>query len=157
MPIKIKNGLPAISELKVENIFIMPESIASHQDIRPLKIAIINLMPDKEKTELQLLRRLSNTPIQIEVDLVHTETHLSKTTPKEHLDAFYTTFSKIKSNKYDGLIITGAPVEQMDFKDVNYWEELKEIMDWSKDNVNSVLYLCWAAQAGLYHHFGINK
>ncbi len=157
MPIKIKNGLPAISKLKAENIFVMTESMATRQDIRPLKIAIVNLMPEKEKTELHLLRRLSNTPIQLEVDLVHTETHLSKTTSKEHLDTFYTTFSKIRSEKYDGLIITGAPVEKLDFNEVNYWEELKEIMEWSKHNVNSVLYLCWAAQAGLYYHFGINK
>jgi len=157
MPIKIKENLPAIKELKRENVFVITENRAMHQDIRPLKIAILNLMPEKPKTELQLLRRLSNTPIQIEIDLFHPETHECKNTSKEHLNEFYTTFTKIKSNKYDGLIITGAPVEHLEFEDVNYWNELKEIMEWSKHNVCSTLHICWAAQAGLYYHYGVKK
>ena len=157
MPIKVKDGLPAIAQLDKENIFVMTETRAIHQDIRPLKIAILNLMPEKSKTELHLMRRLSNTPIQLEVDLIHSETHKCSNTPKEHLQAFYTTFSKIKSNKYDGLIITGAPVERLDFKEVDYWDELKTIMEWSKHHVSSTLHMCWAAQAGLYYHYGINK
>ena len=157
MPIKVKDGLPAISHLSQENIFVMTRSRAEHQDIRPLRIAILNLMPEKEKTELHLLRRLSNSPIQLEVDLLHTETHQSRNTSKEHLSAFYTTFSRIRHNKYDGLIITGAPVEQMEFDEVDYWDELKEVMDWSKHNVSSTLHLCWAAQAGLFHHYNIPK
>jgi len=157
MPIKIKDNLPAINQLEKEGIFVMTETKAAQQDIRPLKIAILNLMPEKSKTELHLLRRLSNTPIQLEVDLFHPETHDSKNTPKEHLNEFYTSFSKIKSKKYDGLIITGAPVETLNFEEVDYWDELKEIMEWSKHNVSSTLFLCWAAQAGLYYHHNINK
>ncbi len=157
MPIKIKDGLPAIKDLEKEKIFVMTEKRAMHQDIRPLKVVILNLMPEKPKTELQLLRRLSNSPIQVEVDLIHPETHECKTTPKYHLDQFYKKFSEIKSNKYDGLIITGAPVEQMGFEEVDYWDELKQIMEWSKHNVTSTLHICWAAQAGLYYHHGIGK
>jgi homoserine O-succinyltransferase/O-acetyltransferase len=157
MPIKIKEGLPAIDALRRENVFVMTESRAVHQDIRPLKIAILNLMPEKLKTELQLFRRLSNTPIQVEIDLLHPETHESKHTSREHLEEFYTTWSKVKSEKYDGLIITGAPVEHLEFGEVDYWGELKEIMEWSKHNVSSTLHICWAAQAGLYYHHGIKK
>jgi homoserine O-succinyltransferase/O-acetyltransferase len=157
MPIKVRDNLPAIKELEKENIFVINESKAVHQDIRPLKIAILNLMPEKAKTESQLLRRLSNSPIQIELDLFHPETHRSKNTPKEHLDAFYKKFSEIKHHKYDGLIITGAPVEKLKFEEVDYWEELKDIMEWSKHNVTSTLHICWAAQAGLYYHYGVNK
>jgi|TARA_B100002003_G_C13979725_1_gene473838 homoserine O-succinyltransferase len=157
MPIKVRDGLPAIKDLESENIFVMSESKAVHQDIRPLKIAILNLMPEKERTERHLLRRLSNSPIQIELDLFHPETHKSKNTSKEHLDSFYKKFSDIKHHKYDGLIITGAPIEHLDFEDVNYWEELKDIMEWSKHNVTSTLHICWAAQAALHYHYGINK
>lgn len=157
MPIKVKDNLPAIGQLEKEGIFVMTETRAVHQDIRPLRIAILNLMPEKSKTELQLLRRLSNTPIQLEVDFFHPETHESKNTSKEHLEEFYTTFSRIKTKKYDGLIITGAPVETMNFEEVDYWDELKEIMEWSKHNVSSTLFMCWAAQAGLYYHHNINK
>ncbi len=157
MPIKVKDKLPAINQLENEGIFVMTESRAVHQDIRPLRIAILNLMPEKTKTELQLLRRLSNTPIQIEVDFFHPETHESKNTSKEHLNEFYTSFSKIKSRTYDGLIITGAPVETLDFEEVDYWDELKKIMEWSKHNVSSTLFMCWAAQAGLYYHYNIRK
>jgi len=157
MPIKVKDNLPAVHQLEKEGIFVMTETRAVHQDIRPLKIAILNLMPEKSKTELQLLRRLSNTPIQLEVDFFHPESHESKNTSKEHLDEFYTNFKKIKSKKYDGLIITGAPVETLNFEDVDYWDELKQIMEWSKHNVSSTLFMCWAAQAGLYYHYNINK
>ncbi|MFT4303614.1 MAG: homoserine O-acetyltransferase MetA [Candidatus Woesearchaeota archaeon] len=157
MPIKIKDGLPAIKDLEKEKIFIMTEKRAIHQDIRPLKIVILNIMPEKHKTELQLLRRLSNTPLQVEVDLIHPESHICKTTPKIHLDLFYKKFSDIKNKKYDGMIITGAPVEKLNFEEVNYWDELKEIMEWSKKNVTSTLHICWAAQAGLYYHYGIGK
>jgi len=157
MPIKIKNKLPAKNQLEEEGIFVMTESRAAHQDIRPLKIAILNLMPEKPKTEVHILRRLSNTPLQLEIDLLHPETHVCKTTSKAHLDEFYTTFSKVKSKKYDGLIITGAPVETLDFEEVDYWDELKDIMEWAKHNVSSTLFMCWAAQAGLYYHYGIGK
>jgi len=157
MPIKVKDKLPAINQLEKEGIFVMTETRAVHQDIRPLKIAILNLMPEKLKTELQLLRRLSNTPIQLEVDFFHPETHESKNTSKEHLNEFYTSFSKLKSRKYDGLIITGAPVETLNFEEVDYWDELKEIMEWAKHNVSSTLFMCWAAQAGLYYHYNIGK
>tara|TARA_Y100000310_G_C20629608_1_gene787897 strand:- start:850 stop:1767 length:918 start_codon:yes stop_codon:yes gene_type:complete len=157
MPIKVKDNLPAIKELEEENIFVMSESRATHQDIRPLKIAILNLMPEKAKTEQQLLRRLSNSPIQIELDLFHPETHRSKNTSKEHLESFYKKFKDIKHHKYDGLIITGAPVEKLEFEEVDYWDELKKIMEWSKHNVTSTLHICWAAQAGLYYHYDINK
>lgn len=157
MPIKVKDGLPAIGELQKENIFVMEETRATHQDIRPLEIAVLNLMPEKAKTELHLLRRLSNTPLQIELDLFHPQTHSSKNTPREHLDMFYKNFDVIKQHKYDGLIITGAPVELFKFEEVDYWKELQDILEWSKSNVTSTLHICWAAQAGLYHHYGINK
>lgn len=157
MPIKISNDLPARAILEKDHIFVMTETRALHQDIRPLKILILNLMPNKIETETQLLRCLSNTPLQIEVTLMQTSTHKAKNTSPEHLLNFYTTFEEIKDQQFDGLIITGAPVEQMPYEDVEYWEELCEIMDWSKENVFSTLHICWGAQAGLYHHYGINK
>ncbi len=157
MPINVEDDLPAIKELQKENIFAIGKKVASHQDIRPLKIALLNLMPEKPKTELHILRRLSNTPIQIELDLFHPETHVSKNTSQVHLNSFYKKFSDIKNNKYDGLIITGAPLEHLKFEDVDFWNELKEIMDWSLHNVTSTLHICWAAQAGLYYHYGIQK
>ena len=157
MPIKISNDLPARAILEKDHIFVMTETRALHQDIRPLKILILNLMPNKIETETQLLRCLSNTPLQIEVTLMQTSTHEAKNTAPEHLLNFYTTFDKIKDQRFDGLIITGAPVEQMPYEEVEYWEELGEIMDWSKENVFSTLHICWGAQAGLYHHYGINK
>jgi homoserine O-succinyltransferase len=157
MPIKIQDDLPAAEILINENIFVMPENRAFHQDIRPLKVAILNLMPTKATTEVQLLRLIGNTPLQIEIELLHTKTHMSKNTSEEHLIKFYKTFDDIKHEKFDGLIITGAPVEQMEFEEVNYWEELKEIMEWSKSNVYSTLHICWGAQAGLYYHYGIPK
>lgn len=157
MPIKISNELPARAILENEHIFVMTETRALSQDIRPLKILILNLMPNKIETETQLLRCLSNTPLQIEVTLMQMRTHRSKNTSKEHLLAFYTTFDQIRNNRYDGLIITGAPVEQMPFEEVGYWSELCEIMEWSKENVFSTLHICWGAQAGLYYHYGIEK
>lgn len=157
MPIKIQDDLPAAEILINENIFVMPENRAFHQDIRPLKVAILNLMPTKATTEVQLLRLIGNTPLQIEIELLHTKTHLSKNTSEEHLIKFYKTFDDVKHEKFDGLIITGAPVEQMAFEEVNYWEELKKIMEWSKSNVYSTLHICWGAQAGLYYHYGIPK
>lgn len=157
MPIKIQDDLPAAEILINENIFIMPENRAFHQDIRPLKVAILNLMPTKAITEAQLLRLIGNTPLQVEIELLHTKTHVSKNTSEEHLIKFYKTFDDVKHEKFDGLIITGAPVEQMKFEEVNYWEELKEIMEWSKSNVYSTLHICWGAQAGLYYHYGIPK
>ncbi len=157
MPIKIADKLPATSQLTKENIFVMTEKRAARQDIRPLKIAIVNLMPEKIKTETQLLRLLSNTPLQVEVDLIQMSSHVSKNTSEEHLSAFYKEFSDIKNHKYDGMIITGAPVENIDFEDVDYWSELTEIMEWSKTHVTSTLHICWAAQAGLYYHYGIPK
>lgn len=157
MPIKIQDDLPAAEILINENIFVMPENRAFHQDIRPLKVAILNLMPTKATTEVQLLRLIGNTPLQIEIELLHTKTHVSKNTSEEHLIKFYKTFDDVKHEKFDGLIITGAPVEQMKFEEVNYWEELKEIMEWSKSNVYSTLHICWGAQAGLYYHYGIPK
>jgi homoserine O-succinyltransferase len=157
MPIRIKDDLPAIRELRRENIFVMGTKRSDHQDIRPLEIAILNLMPEKEKTELQLLRRLSNTPLQLNIDLLHPASHESKTTPKTHLDTFYTSFSAVKDKKYDGLIITGAPIEHLPFEEVTYWNEMKEVMDWAQHNVFSTLYICWGAQAGLFHHYGIDK
>lgn len=157
MPIKINNDLPARAILENEHIFVMTETRALHQDIRPLKILILNLMPNKIETETQLLRCLSNTPLQIEVTLMQTSTHKAKNTSPEHLLNFYTTFEEIKTQQFDGLIITGAPVEQLPFEEVEYWNELKEIMDWSKDNVFSTLHICWGAQAGLFHHYGIEK
>ncbi|MBJ6362215.1 homoserine O-succinyltransferase [Paenibacillus sp. GCM10012307] len=157
MPIKIPDGLPAKEVLNNENIFVMDESVAYQQDIRPLQIAILNLMPTKETTETQLLRLISNTPLQVEVTFIHPKTHVSKNTSAEHLDMFYTTFDEIEHKRYDGLIITGAPVEQLPFEDVNYWEELQKIMSWSVRNVTSTFHICWAAQAGLYHHYGVPK
>jgi homoserine O-succinyltransferase len=157
MPIKIPDGLPAASILRQENIFVMPEGRAQSQDIRPLKIAILNLMPTKIVTETQLTRLLGNTPLQVEIDLVQTSTHKATHTSEEHMLAFYKTFDDIKYNFYDGLIITGAPVEHMPFEEVNYWDELCDIMEWSKTNVHSTFHICWGAQAGLYYHFGIPK
>jgi homoserine O-succinyltransferase len=157
MPIKIPDNLPAKEILNQENIFTMDESVAYHQDIRPLRIALLNLMPTKETTETQLLRLIGNTPLQVEFVLLHPKTHTSKNTSVEHLEMFYKTFDDIKDEKLDGMIITGAPVEQMEFEDVNYWEELTQILNWSKNNVTSTLHICWAAQAGLYHHFGVRK
>ncbi|MCL2437149.1 MAG: homoserine O-succinyltransferase [Clostridiales bacterium] len=157
MPIKIPNELPARSQLEAENIFVMTELRATTQDIRPLKIAILNLMPTKMTTETQLLRLLSNTPLQIDVELIRLDTHASKNTSKEHLLTFYQSFSDVKDQRFDGLIITGAPVEHLDFEEVDYWDELCEIMDWSKTNVTSTLHICWGAQAAMYHHHGIGK
>lgn len=157
MPIKVPDNLPAKEILNNENIFVMDESVAYQQDIRPLRIAILNLMPTKETTETQLLRLIGNTPLQVEVVLLHPRTHTSKNTSADHLESFYKTFDEISHEYYDGLIITGAPVEHMPFDEVNYWEELKEIMDWSARRVTSTFHICWAAQAGLYHHFNIPK
>lgn len=157
MPIKIPNNLPAKEILSNENIFVMDEDRAYHQDIRPLKIALLNLMPLKVATENQLLRLLGNTPLQVEITLLYQESYQSKHTPAEHLLNFYSTFSDVKDQKFDGLVITGAPVEQMAFEDVEYWEELSAIMEWSKSNVTSTFHICWAAQAGLYYHYGIPK
>ncbi|MCL6602645.1 MAG: homoserine O-succinyltransferase [Paenibacillus sp.] len=157
MPIKIPDSLPAKEVLSGENIFVMDESQAFHQDIRPLRIAILNLMPTKETTETQLLRLIGNSPLQVDVVLLHPGSHTSKNTSAEHLESFYKTFDEISDRRFDGLIVTGAPVEQMEFEDVTYWEELKKIFDWSKHNVTSTMHICWAAQAGLYHHFGVRK
>lgn len=157
MPIKIPDSLPATKQLRAENIFVMSEKKAMHQDIRPLKIAIVNLMPTKITTETQLLRLLGNSPLQVEFDFVSMKSHQSKNTPPEHLKTFYKNFEEIKKSKYDGMIITGAPVENLDFEDVDYWEELQQIMEWSKTNVTSTLHICWAAQAGLFYHYGIPK
>lgn len=157
MPIKVDNKLPAKQVLLEENIFVMDENRAMHQDIRPLKIVILNLMPLKHQTEVQLLRMLSNTPLQVEVTFLQTSSHESKNTPKEHLVAFYNVFEDIRKEKFDGMIITGAPVELMPFEEVNYWEELTRIMEWSKHNVTSTFHICWGAQAGLYYHYGIPK
>ena len=157
MPIKIPNELPAVRTLENENIFVMTETRAITQDIRPLKILILNLMPTKVDTETQLSRLLGNTPLQVEIELIHTSTHKSKNVSEEHLLAFYKEFGDVRENYYDGMIITGAPVEKMEFEDVEYWDELVEIMDWSKTHVHSTLHICWGAQAGLYHHFGIKK
>ncbi len=157
MPIKVADNLPAKSVLTNESIFLMDESRAFHQDIRPLKILILNLMPNKQQTEVQLLRLLSNSPLQVEVSFMHMESHVSKNTSRAYLDTFYLTFADVKDEKYDGLIITGAPVEQIPFEEVNYWEELTQIMDWSKTNVTSTFHICWGAQAGLYYHYGVPK
>ncbi|MEO3943868.1 homoserine O-succinyltransferase [Gorillibacterium sp. CAU 1737] len=157
MPIKVPDHLPAKEILNGENIFVMDETRAFHQDIRPLKIVILNLMPNKETTETQLLRLLGNTSLQVDAVLLHPKTHQSKNTSTEHLEAFYKTFEDIRHRYFDGMIITGAPVETLDFEEVNYWDELKEIMDWARSHVTSTLYICWAAQAGLYHHFGVPK
>ena len=157
MPIKLQKDLPAVKILENENIFVMTEERAITQDIRPLKILILNLMPTKVDTETQLSRMLGNTPLQVEIELIHTESHKSKNTSEEHLLAFYKQFSDVKANYYDGMIITGAPVEKMEFEEVDYWEELCEIMEWSKSHVQSTLHICWGAQAALYYHFGIKK
>ena len=157
MPIKIPDSLPAKEILAGENIFVMDESHAYHQDIRPLRIAILNLMPTKETTETQILRLLGNSPLQVDIVLLHPRSHTSKNTSEKYLKTFYKTFDEVKHRKFDGLIVTGAPVEQLPFEQVNYWEELQEILEWSKRNVTSTLHICWAAQAGLYHHFGIPK
>lgn len=157
MPIKIPESLPAYSVLSKENIFVMADERAMHQDIRPLEIAIFNIMPDKIMAETQLFRHIGNTPLQVNITLLKTATYTSTNTSAEHLDAFYKTFYDIKDRKFDGLIITGAPVETMEFKDVDYWEELTEVMEWSKTHVFSTLHICWGAQAGLYYHYGIPK
>lgn len=157
MPIKVQSGLPAKRILENENIFTMDENRALSQDIRPLKILILNLMPLKEDTELQLLRCLSNTPLQIDITFLTTETYISTHTKTSHLDQFYYTYSDIKHKKYDGLIVTGAPVELMKFEEVDYWEELVNIMNWANNNVTSTLFICWAAQAALYNYYGIDK
>ena len=157
MPIRIQADLPAIEVLESENIFVMTHERAKLQDIRPLKIAILNLMPTKIETETQLLRLLGNTPLQVDVELLHTATHVSKNTSSYHLNAFYKTFDDVKDQKFDGMIITGAPVEKLAFEEVDYWDEMCRIMEWSKENVYSVLHICWGAQAGLYYHYGIPK
>ena len=157
MPIKIPNNLPAVKTLNEENIFVMDENRAVKQDIRPLKILLLNLMPKKIETETQLSRLLGNTPLQVDLELIHSKSHQSKNTPQEHLLAFYKTFDDVKANNYDGMIITGAPVENLEFEDVDYWQELCEIMEWSKTHVYSTLHICWGAQAGLYYHYGIKK
>ena len=157
MPINIPDTLPASRVLEQENIFVMNEDRAAHQDIRPLRIAILNLMPKKIETETQLLRLLSNTPLQVDVELLLTATHASRNTSAEHLLKFYKTFADVKDDRFDGLIITGAPVEQMDFEEVDYWPELCSIMEWSKTHVYSTFHICWGAQAGLYYHYGIPK
>jgi len=157
MPVMIPNKLPAARILTEENIFVMDKNRAMKQDIRPLKIAILNLMPTKVTTETQLLRLLGNTPLQIEITLLNTASYSSQNTSYEHLSAFYKTFADIKDENYDGLVITGAPVEQMEFEEVSYWNELKEILEWSKHHVFSTLHICWASQAGLYYHHGIKK
>lgn len=157
MPINIPNNLPAYETLTNENIFVMTEERAVHQDIRPLRIAIFNIMPTKIVTETQLLRLIGNTPLQVDIVLMHPKTYKSSHTPDEHLRNFYKTFDDVKDESFDGMIITGAPVEHLDFEDVDYWDELKEIMDWSRSNVFSVLYICWAAQAGLHHFYNIPK
>ncbi|MBP3389422.1 MAG: homoserine O-succinyltransferase [Clostridia bacterium] len=157
MPIKIPNDLPAVQTLQDENIFVMTETRAITQDIRPLRILLLNLMPKKIETETQLSRMLGNTPLQIELTLIRVRSHVSQNTALDHLLAFYKTFDEVKEQKFDGLIITGAPVELMPFEQVDYWEELCEIMDWSRTHVHSTMHICWGAQAGLYHHFGIDK
>lgn len=157
MPINIPNNLPAYAVLNNENIFVMTDIAASHQDIRPLKIAIVNLMPKKIETETQILRLLSNTPLQVDIELIQMASHVTKNTPIEHLTKFYKTFDDVKDQRFDGLIITGAPVEQIPFEEVDYWKELCEIMEWSKKNVCSTWHICWGAQAGLYYHYGVPK
>lgn len=157
MPIKTQAELPARIQLEAENVFVMDEKRALSQDIRPLKIAILNLMPVKQDTELQLLRALSNTPLQVDVTFMHMSSHVSKNTPASHLNRFYVTFDEVKHQKLDGMIITGAPVEQMAYEEVNYWPELCEVMEWTKTHVTSTLHICWGAQAGLYYRYGIPK
>ena len=157
MPLRLPDKLPAIELLKRENIFVMDNTRATTQDIRPLKIVILNLMPLKITTETDLIRLLSNTPLQMEVSFMKLKSHTPKNTPIEHMIMFYRDFEKIKDEKFDGMIITGAPVEQMDFEDVNYWDEITRIFTWARNHVTSTLYICWAAQAGLYYHYGIPK
>lgn len=157
MPIRIPSELPAFKTLGEENIFVMSRDRAEHQDIRPLKVVILNIMPKKIETESQLLRLLSNTPIQVDIDLLQMASHTSRNTSQRHLESFYKTFDEIAGNRYDGMIITGAPVELLEYEQVDYWEEITKIMEWSKTHVFSTLYICWAAQAGLYYHFGIPK
>ena len=157
MPINIPGDLPARNVLEREHIFVMTKDRAERQDIRPLQIAIVNLMPTKIATEIQLLRLLGNSPVQVDITLLKAENHISKNTAPEHLERFYTTFSQVRHKKFDGMIITGAPVEQLPFAEVDYWDELKTIMDYSRDHVFSTLHICWGAQAGLFHHYGIDK
>jgi homoserine O-succinyltransferase len=157
MPLNIPDNLPAIEILNEENIFVMRETRATHQDIRPMQVVILNLMPVKITTETHILRLLSNTPLQTEIVLLHTKNHVSKHTPIEHLQAFYKTYDEIRDRKFDGMIITGAPIEHLDFEKIDYWEELKDIMDWAKCNVTSTMFICWGAQAGLYHYYNIPK
>ena len=157
MPIKIPNTLPAAKTLASENIFVMTETRALTQDIRPLRILILNLMPTKVETETQLARLLGNTPLQVEIELMHTASHVSKNTSAEHLFSFYKTFDEVKDQRFDGMIVTGAPVEHLEFEEVEYWQELCEIFEWSKTHVHSTFHICWGAQAGLYYHFGIKK
>ncbi len=157
MPLNLPDGLPAIDLLRKENIFVMNETQAAHQDIRPLKIIILNLMPLKIATETDLLRLLSNSPIQIEIDFLQIEGHVSKNTSLDHLNTFYHTFSEVKENKYDGMIITGAPVEHLPFEEVDYWKDICEIFEWTKHHVTSTMFICWAAQAGLHYFYGVEK
>ena len=157
MPIRIPDALPATEVLESENIFVMTEHRAIHQDIRPLRVLILNLMPLKIETETQILRKLSNTPLQVEVDLLQTVTHKATHVPPKHMESFYVDLDDIRNKRYDGMIVTGAPVEKLPFEDVDYWPELCDIFEWAKTNVFSTLYLCWGAQAGAYYHFGIPK
>ncbi len=157
MPIKIKNALPAVKTLESENIFVMTEKRAITQDIRPLQVLVLNLMPKKIETETQLARVLGNTPLQVEIELIRTKTHVSKNVSEEHLLAFYKTFDDVKDRNFDGMIITGAPVEHLEYEEVEYWQELCEIMEWTKTHVHSTFHICWGAQAGLYYHYGIKK
>ncbi len=157
MPLNIPFTLPAVDVLREENIFVMDSECASNQEIRPLKIVILNLMPVKITTETDLIRLLSNSPLQIEIDFLHIESHTSKNTPIEHLNMYYRSFDEIRGSNYDGMIITGAPIEQLEFEEVTYWSEITEIFDWAKTHVTSSLFICWAAQAGLYHYYGIKK
>ncbi|MBQ7817369.1 MAG: homoserine O-succinyltransferase [Oscillospiraceae bacterium] len=157
MPIRIPNDLPAAETLQQENIFVMPQNRALTQDIRPLEIVLLNLMPTKITTETQLSRLLGNTPLQVNLELMHTSTHQSKNTSQEHMLSFYKSFDELKDRKFDGMVITGAPVEKLPFEDVDYWQELCRIMEWSKTHVHSTLHICWGAQAGLYYHYGVDK
>lgn len=157
MPLNLPDKLPAIELLKEENIFVIDASRATQQDIRPLKIVVLNLMPLKITTETDLVRLLSNSPLQVELSFMKIKSHTSRNTPVEHMTTFYSDFELLRNNKFDGMIITGAPVEQMEFEDVTYWNEIQEIFDWARTHVTSTLYICWAAQAGLYHHYGIPK
>ncbi len=157
MPVNIPHALPARMTLESENVFVMSERRAGHQDIRPLRIAIVNLMPTKIATETQLLRLLGNTPLQIKITLLRMDSHEARNTAREHLASFYATFDQVRDQKFDGLVVTGAPVELLPFEEVDYWKELREVMDWSTAHVFSTLHVCWGAQAGLYHHFGIQK